>query len=745
MTKLIHRVLISFVLAWAFSCTGTTPDEAPESPATAEVGRSELSLNGEWELAQGDLSDTPPVTFTHTVPVPGLVTSAEPPLDEVGLPSHARAAFWYRTSFVGPAPRDTFILTIHKAKYGIRVWLNDELLGDHHGSYTRARFDVSDVVLPDAENTLLVRVGANRNAVPASIPAGQDMEKDRWIPGIWDDVTLVGSGAVTVTNIKIEPDIDSDQVTVRVWVRNSGPAGEFTTSAVASVWDAEPSEDSVFEDVTQQIDVDETLEFELSLEMESYELWTPESPFLYHLELSVQTEAGESDRVSERFGMRKVEWRAGDDYDGRFYLNNRPYYLRGSNLTVHRFFEDPLAGGLAWDRAWVRQLLEDAPKAFSWNCFRMSVGRAPNFWYDLADELGFIIADEFMMWNALDPDSGSWTPEAMAEEYTLWIEENWNHPSIGWWDAANETRSPKVLDVLDIVRPLDTTRQWESGGFNAPHREGDPIEDHPYFFLFAGMGLGPAADLAFIDGVDGLAPGGGIATALSTFDEPTSPYIINEYAALWVNRDGTPAPWAAGAFDDLLGEGAHTADELWEAYAYIAGGLTEMWRARRGYAGVLHFTHLTYSREGGITSDNFLDIESLQMEPRWYEYAQYAFSPVGVYVHAWSLNPEPGDEVSVEVVAINDLYQPVSANLTLLLVAADGSVVSRNESELVELDALGQYVTEIAFVAPETEAYLVVAELDPEEATLKTVWSRRKVGFAHAGMPVPDPPYLDLE
>jgi beta-galactosidase len=28
----------------------------------------------------------------------------------------------------------------------------------------------------------------------------------------------------------------------------------------------------------------------------------------------------------------------------RAYLNGRVYFLRGSNITLHRFFEDPLSG-----------------------------------------------------------------------------------------------------------------------------------------------------------------------------------------------------------------------------------------------------------------------------------------------------------------------------------------------------------------------------------------------------------------
>src|SRR6516162_6672476 len=82
-------------------------------------------------------------------------------------------------------------------------------------------------------------------------------------------------------------------------------------------------------------------------------LWSPEDPFLYVVETST-----DGDAVRTRFGMREFRF---DGPTQRAYLNGKVYYLRGSNITLHRFFEDPLRRHLPWDEAWVRKLLGEIP------------------------------------------------------------------------------------------------------------------------------------------------------------------------------------------------------------------------------------------------------------------------------------------------------------------------------------------------------------------------------------------------
>jgi hypothetical protein len=65
------------------------------------------------------------------------------------------------------------------------------------------------------------------------------------------------------------------------------------------------------------------------------------------------------------------------------------------------------------------------------------------------------------------------------------------------------------------------------------------------------------------------------------------------------------------------------------------GGETELWRAYRRYAGVLHFVYLTSSDTNGFTSDNFLDLQKLKLEPHFAEAMEQAFKPLGVYLKFW--------------------------------------------------------------------------------------------------------------
>ena len=104
-------------------------------------------------------------------------------------------------------------------------------------------------------------------------------------------------------------------------------------------------------------------------------LWTPEDPFLYQVATSTS-----GDDVTTRFGMREFRF---DTVTQRAYLNGRPYFLRGSNITLHRFFEDPDVGTLPWDEAWLHRLLVEIPKQLHWNAFRFCIGPVPDRWLDV--------------------------------------------------------------------------------------------------------------------------------------------------------------------------------------------------------------------------------------------------------------------------------------------------------------------------------------------------------------------------
>ena len=83
----------------------------------------------------------------------------------------------------------------------------------------------------------------------------------------------------------------------------------------------------------------------------------------------------------------------------RAYLNGRPYFLRGSNITLHRFFEDPRLGRRCpGTRRGCASSSVDLPKKMHWNSFRFCIGPVPDQWLDIADEAGLLIQNEFFVW-----------------------------------------------------------------------------------------------------------------------------------------------------------------------------------------------------------------------------------------------------------------------------------------------------------------------------------------------------------
>jgi hypothetical protein len=383
----------------------------------------------------------------------------------------------------------------------------------------------------------------------------------------------------------------------------------------------------------------EEQELDATLQIPDSHPWSPEDPFLYAL--TVRTSG---DEFTTRFGMREFKF---DPATGRALLNGKPYYLRGSNVCIYRFFEDAARAGLPWDRDWVRKLHQRF-KEMHWNSLRYCIGFPPELWYEVADEEGVLIQDEFPIWYGGNPTA--WpkeiTQQHLAVEFTEWMRERWNHPCVVIWDAQNETTDDAVVAAtLMAVRGLDLSQRPWDNGWGTPQKPGDISEAHPYRANRNGF----FANFANETGIPDNGP--------KKKDAARPPYLINEYGWLWINRDGTLPTLTVEVYKRLLGEKA-TVAERFHYYARTLAAKTEFWRAKRQCAGVLHFCGLGYSRADGQTSDHFTDVKNLVYEPNFFRYVRDAFAPVGLMLDAWAENYPAGKAQEFPVVVINDLEAP---------------------------------------------------------------------------------------
>ena len=187
-----------------------------ESVTSAAELRQTISLDGSWQIAEGTMAAAP-AKFDRLVPVPGLVDLAQPAFERPGpertLPrgqhvreaDRLREAFWYRRNFDLPQSLpEVVLLKVYKARYGTAVWLNGKYVGEHLPCFTPGWFDLAGTAHP-GRNELLIRIGASPAALPASVADGHDHEKTRYIPGIYDSVEVILSGAPHLVNVQVVP------------------------------------------------------------------------------------------------------------------------------------------------------------------------------------------------------------------------------------------------------------------------------------------------------------------------------------------------------------------------------------------------------------------------------------------------------------------------------------------------------------------------------------------------------------
>jgi hypothetical protein len=674
-------------LAWVFWPLLLSANERTTAPSSIasrarpehEWGRS-VSLDGTWEIADG-LGNQPPKAYPAKIEVPGLVTTARPAFDAVGEQTPARDSFWYRRRFrvegeIPPVVR----LKIGKAMFGTEVFLNGRRVGASPLNFTPLYFDVSGLVRGHREeNELVIRLGAHIANVPDTVTSGGDPERHRYPPGIYDHMALLLSDDPYVAHAQVAPDPKDHLARIAVdFTARAASARSLRLRAVIREWKSGRVVSRTFID-SGEIVAGQLTRSSVTLPIPDGRPWTPESPFLYVLELSDGHYS-----YATRFGLRTFA--VDPAFTNRALLNGSPCFIRGTNFAVHRIFEDEHCHRHPWEEAWVRKLFRTF-RAMGMNGVRLTIGPAPELWYDIADEEGMMIFDEYAIWYAYQPAVGDVSKEAadphrrwgiwpnhlttaeLTREFTSWMQERCNHPSVIVWDAQNETWAPQTGAAIAAVRHLDlSNRPWDNG-WSPPQRATDIREAHTYFErlvtgteMMIGKPLSPRpstlADLATAEKIP------------STFYLPyqdawhlphdwhwTQPCVINEYSYLWLHRDGTPTKLTRAYYDAALGPQA-TADQRRELYARYLAAVTEYWRAARTCFGVLYPFGLAGSIPDGSTSDNFTDVETLTLDPFYRRFVPDAFAPVGVCAELWQTDFKivlwRGTQAEFPVAVIND-------------------------------------------------------------------------------------------
>ena len=368
------------------------------------------------------------------------------------------------------------------------VYVNAKKVSENFDLFLPFNVDITEAVKPGETVEILVGVRnqslfednstIGRRIVPAGSMWGYH------VSGIWQDVFLVAIPAVHISNVFIKPAVSKGLLEaeveiqnptakevrlslagdVRKWINKAGtgvnlapvPAWELATAAALSV---PVQKVTVPAKATQKITVSVPVQEGL------LDYWTPETPNLYGLTLTLN-DKNAIDVKYERFGWR--EW----TFDGtRQLLNGKPVELRGDSW--HFMGVPQLTRRYAW--AWFTAL-----KDANANAVRPHAQIYPQFYLDMADEMGICVLAETAIW-ASDGGPKMDSPvfwENCKEHIRRMVLRDRNHAGVFGWSVSNENK-PVILNVFnrpdlmpfqkeawtawrDIVRENDPTRPWIS-------------------------------------------------------------------------------------------------------------------------------------------------------------------------------------------------------------------------------------------------------------------------------------------
>jgi beta-galactosidase/beta-glucuronidase len=448
----------------------------PEYPRPIMERAEWQNLNGLWDYAIQPVGSQKPAGFDGEILVPFAIESS---LSGVQKRVGRDNELWYQRTFTVPAKwkNNRILLHFGAVDWKADVWVNDVKVGQHTGGYTPFSFDITPALV-NGKNKLEVKVWDPTDQ--GFQPRGKQVNKPEgiWytpVTGIWQTVWLEPVPEKYIENIRITPDIDKKTLSVEALVNTTSSADRIEVTV---------KEGGQVVATAQSIN---NLPVEIAMP-ENMKLWSPDSPNLYDLEITLWNGAKVLDKVNSYAAMRKYSIKRDDKGIVRLQLNNKGQFQFG-----------PL------DQGWWPDGLYTAPtdealeydiiktKDFGFNMIRKHVKVEPARWYTHCDRHGIIVwqdmpsGDRGPGWNSRDYFKG---PESMRsaeseanyrKEWKEIIDYLYSNPSVGVWVPFNEAWGQfKTKEIVEWTKQYDPSRLVNpaSGGNHYP--VGDMLDLHNY-------------------------------------------------------------------------------------------------------------------------------------------------------------------------------------------------------------------------------------------------------------------------
>ncbi|MBP5586789.1 MAG: DUF4982 domain-containing protein [Lentisphaeria bacterium] len=317
-------------------------------------------------------------------------------------------------------------------------WINQTLFHHNYSGYNTITMDITPTLMFGRENVIAVEVNA-------AVFEGWWYEG----AGIYRDVRLIVSDPVHVATeagvlVNAEVKIDGWNVNGYVDIVNDG------------ILEASPAVDiDIFAPDGKKVESkrllsllppNQTTRVPYSIRIAAPKTWSPDTPALYQLKVTIKNETRVFDEKAVNFGFRSFKF----DFTNGFTLNGKPMKLKG--VCNH---QDHAGVGAAVPAA-IEEFRIKKLKEMGANAYRCSHNPPSENILDLCDKYGLLVIDENRAFNA-GPD---WLNYVRAH-----VRRDRNHPSVIAWSIFNEEplqgefRGQEIARALvNAVKAEDSTR-----------------------------------------------------------------------------------------------------------------------------------------------------------------------------------------------------------------------------------------------------------------------------------------------
>lgn len=423
------------------------------------TGREVYSMNPAWRFYKGSAPEAYQPEFADNEwSVVSLPNGIEYLPTEASGCINYQGEVWYRKHFTPADALKGKKLFLHfEAIMGkSKVWINGELVNEHFGGFLPVIADITPYVNFGKDNVIAVCAD---NSDDPSYPPGkpQDMLDFAYFGGIYRDCWLIAHNEVFITDPNYESQVaggglfvafdkvseQAAEILLNLQIRNARKQS-FSGKVVYELLD---TENRKVGEATRNLSIGKQKASTVTnkIKLDNPHLWSPDSPYLYKLNVYVKDTQGRViDGYSRRIGVRSIEFKGKDG----FWLNGKPYETPLIGANRHQDFAvvgNALSNSMHWRDA---KKLRDAGLKVIRNAH---YPQDPAF-MDACDELGlFVIVNTpgWQFWNEAPIFA-----QRVYSDIRNMVRRDRNHPSVWMWEPIlNETWYPEdfAQNVKNIV------------------------------------------------------------------------------------------------------------------------------------------------------------------------------------------------------------------------------------------------------------------------------------------------------